>query len=223
MAARRRAPTPAAAPRRTQSEARWPRRARDPLEGALVFFDHETISQKAPTPRRGRRAAPAGTYRECDGTGLTRGRTRERRAPGGVRVQPRAERLARRARALSATISLKRGACRSRCRHGQPVDDARGDVRADAEPHQIVGDETVEHAAQIPLSTRRSSGILEAEDRVRGDGVLGHDGGDERQPVRRRRDLPIPQSGSSEGSGGIDERGRDVRPQSVASRPRRRR
>jgi hypothetical protein len=53
--------------------------------------------------------------------------------------------------------------------------------------------------------------ILEAEDGMRGDRARGHDRGDEREPVGRRRDLPIAQPGSRERSGRIEEAGGDLR------------
>ena len=77
-----------------------------------------------------------------------------------------------------------------RLRYRQAVDHGDCDVGAHSQPNQIVGDEAVEHSAQklLRLIVERS---LEAEKRMRRDDAGRKDGGDERQTIRGRGDVPV--------------------------------
>src|SRR5438045_9469918 len=71
-------------------------------------------------------------------------------------------------------------------------------MRADAQPHEVIRDETVKDAAEELLNVEIDLG-LDAEQRVSRDGARRQHRGDERQPVGRRGDVAVREPGASDG------------------------
>ena len=113
-----------------------------------------------------------------------RGRGLELRQAARHRPDPRPA-----ARASAAIVGELRRRPR-RPGQRQPLDDRDGHVRRDAQPHQVVGDEAVEHPAEKLLDVvveRR----LQAEERVGRDRPGREDRRDQRQAVGGRRDVAV--------------------------------
>src|SRR5690349_4153715 len=80
-------------------------------------------------------------------------------------------------------------------RNTEPGDQRYGDVGVDAEPNQVVRDEAVEERTEdvLRIEWKRR---LQAEQRVRGDGVRGDNSGDEGQAIGGTGNVAVGQTGT---------------------------